>query len=1273
MPPIDFSHVNITIQQFDQISDGKYNAGEVRLMDANTLTKINNHVHKTSKNRVSLSHLEVLAIKDAFVKALRDNGVSDDEITRVRQELGLAAKAPMDRNLTARSIKPLSRQQIREILDRNAATINQSNANNPDFVQVRTSRQIYGANGMSTGRLQTQQEVNRETQTQRHTETYQAILIAQAVIGGQVDFHGPDPRNALLQEAKSQKEVILRRSHGNPSNEGNASLHIRVPSSGLNMELPLGMSEAAYVDRLDGMIMRLSVMDPVPQKEDLDARHEFIKLKDVRSRNRWADAQVNAIDGGHKLRTAAVYMLSEANITDYEILSKVNRLSLQDVLDLVKLLIQLAGTRPRAELRDALLASPNYIALSQRDNQQVPTRQKAFIPAFSKAQFNSYIIDSFTQPSKMPHRFMAMMEEVKQEMQNHFGTEAFRNNPWFKNLPVSWNSVVEGPNGEQATPESIRERVKNAVKTELAKNLIDNQVKTMLANEGGNQAHSTGIVSNYCVRHPEILTRLKTASNPEECRAIINEKMAELRNAVHLHIISMEQKQLVKQQALTLLAQKLGIAPERLDPRDVNLTRLSRKAEQLASGFVSGEKVAGNDDEIRAAFRTLVETHVNKVASLLQKLETMELTREAKDAIEEQILRTSNPNNIDLDAIAMYSVGVNLRAIADLINANASKQEVYELMDATISYTQEMTNAIFSGKGGGNDPIGAPEYGCTRNILFAMAGSRQPGFAATLQTFLNRPEVQADRPDGVDTPAASLRLIKPIFIPEDDEVRVTLSQQKAFQNELETRFAPNGSATQLATSKGYHPTELAMLKKVATFCQIATGCSVDEAVNAALDPTSTARRLTSYGGRFTENIENFKKGLQLITEFKTWYPATIQALEHFDPTAANPNASPTIINSNKAVVTSSTERAMERFVFEELAVNHSIPLKTGQPEQVFSMEKNPAFNFLGRLFGKAMYATLGVIPPEMRSKLFALTSIIAPLGARRAESVANSLQDMGAYIIGRFVKHYDQIVAMMNAGTLTRESFYNTFFPDVPNAANMTNAEISDAIRNKIMVDIVPHQFNNDFSKVPQIFFMMQYTGATIDECATAITQNQQIPELPYIAKYSPAFGEMDGTANGGRKQLLGDLLRPEIPTIIETKQRAIEDNANCVFRVNFPDGTTLASKTGKDDNPEVIAANGAIADKVEEFVGKVHQKQLSSIYFLMSQSGAGNVNKGLTQYGYATSEHTPLTYTLTRNEETGAITIRTSEPTGFPIRFHWETTVQLDGSSTATPMVVEA
>ena len=66
--PIDLTRVNISLAQFQDISSGKYNAGEVRLSDETSLAKMNNHVHLWGRNVETISHEETLTIKDAFVR-----------------------------------------------------------------------------------------------------------------------------------------------------------------------------------------------------------------------------------------------------------------------------------------------------------------------------------------------------------------------------------------------------------------------------------------------------------------------------------------------------------------------------------------------------------------------------------------------------------------------------------------------------------------------------------------------------------------------------------------------------------------------------------------------------------------------------------------------------------------------------------------------------------------------------------------------------------------------------------------------------------------------------------------------------------------------------------------------------------------------------------------------------------------------------------------------------------------------------------------------------
>ena len=68
---INLGNVNISLNEFQRMSKGEYNAGEVKLAGEGKLAKMNNHVNtKWYTNNETISHAEVIAIKQAFVKAL---------------------------------------------------------------------------------------------------------------------------------------------------------------------------------------------------------------------------------------------------------------------------------------------------------------------------------------------------------------------------------------------------------------------------------------------------------------------------------------------------------------------------------------------------------------------------------------------------------------------------------------------------------------------------------------------------------------------------------------------------------------------------------------------------------------------------------------------------------------------------------------------------------------------------------------------------------------------------------------------------------------------------------------------------------------------------------------------------------------------------------------------------------------------------------------------------------------------------------------------------
>ena len=116
--------MSLSISDFHKISNGSYNAGDITLTRGGKLDKVNNHVGLLKGwNTKTISVDTILQVKNAFVQALKNAGVDADSIAAVREELGLP-KDGGTKGLDLTTLKPLSRAQTREILDRFAGVIN---------------------------------------------------------------------------------------------------------------------------------------------------------------------------------------------------------------------------------------------------------------------------------------------------------------------------------------------------------------------------------------------------------------------------------------------------------------------------------------------------------------------------------------------------------------------------------------------------------------------------------------------------------------------------------------------------------------------------------------------------------------------------------------------------------------------------------------------------------------------------------------------------------------------------------------------------------------------------------------------------------------------------------------------------------------------------------------------------------------------------------------------------------------------------------------------
>jgi hypothetical protein len=471
------------------------------------------------------------------------------------------------------------------------------------------------------------------------------------------------------------------------------------------------------------------------------------------------------------------------------------------------------------------------------------------------------------------------------------------------------------------------------------------------------------------------------------------------------------------------------------------------------------------------------------------------------------------------------------------------------------------------------------------------------------------------------------------------------------------KFADGTPAAERALQRGYTTAELPKLARAATIYQQATNCTNEEAEAAALDPSSDARRLYDYGGRFTLNAEAFKAGLDLMDKFATWYGNLM------DDCAAKNLDTPTKLNLNFSVCTRDAGAAVQKFVFEEIAVNGKIPLNAKNAEDLFGMAKNPAMRFVGRGYTTSFSNSLAQIPPEKRGVIYAVFDALDKLPANAGELAKRDKVGYSLLVAARVMKNFDAVAALQASGKLDRAHLVRILYPDLGVSPGDSNRQISSAYETRVA---------RDPAIMPSLHMLAENSGATLDEADAAISSGTRLENAPGISSFSGKLEEMDGTARGGRKTMIYDLVRPTTPSLTENEKPALADE-NVKFVFNFPDGETIDTITGSLDEPNVHSRCDAIADKIADLCGNVHPKQLSNVYFALSQSAIGvNVNGGFASAGISSDEHMPVTFTLSRNDETGAVTIKYSEPKGMPVKFNWTTTIDVDGKTTTTQMRID-
>ena len=491
----------------------------------------------------------------------------------------------------------------------------------------------------------------------------------------------------------------------------------------------------------------------------------------------------------------------------------------------------------------------------------------------------------------------------------------------------------------------------------------------------------------------------------------------------------------------------------------------------------------------------------------------------------------------------------------------------------------------------------------------------------------------------------------------------------------------------IALNMGFVKSEFPKLARAAHFYAQAAGLSELDALKAVAEPNSKPNRLLQYGGRFLDNAENFANGLRLIDSFKDWFTGVRETKNADGNSFANAHTF-TDLNINSELATKDSTAAFERFVFEELAVNGAHDLSGTDPEKLFGVENNAAMRFFAT---DRCYNFIGVVanvPPERRGAIYAvLDKLSLPLAKTKDEALSRN--DMSRaersvhnphIVIGRILRHLPEIERLASKGSLTEKNIVKTLFPDLP-TPNWTRAAVNEfthyvdwSARDILMAADKDLDEAEATSAGGKIQLIMEETCCTLQEGIAAYKKGKRVAPPQYMTTATFSMEKLDGTTTAARDQLdgnkMGDLWRPYNYGAADDPENKgkffITNAADLAFGFTFPDGTSLKANAVQHAGniPTIVA-------KLESLAGKVHPRQQSALLFAVSQSGIGVLKGGLEPYGISGSEHAAVNFTLSRDDATGAITVKYESPEKLPVYFSWTATIDVDGNMTSTPLEV--
>ena len=480
------SDLNLSLQQFIDVSNGSKNAGQVDVVrdgrNGYKLTKVNHHVHFTGLNNTKISPDNVVRIKESFIKALENANYNQDVINEIKKELGLTedvhSTMQQKKDMYNRRFTPLTRQQIKDY-------ISLASGQNPD----------------DNPNLKVQQNVLKGL-PKDHNRTASKVFKIVSYLSGVKITDMPELNEEGLRFFKKQPKILgefykkvnelIRMQAENPgaqehqlsvnlfttNNHDHLTLkitrnenNISILSGSINIdgyEIPLNynVSPQEYLNTIDRNLVEF--MDVMPDARDENnisiGRNYLLKnLADLK-KDLLSQDELNGTQPNH-LRSLALEILKKDNENLPE---NIERLSTEVIVNLATIRLR-ANDLSIAELNS--LVGRAVDTMQEMANFLVPGHVQHEEP---QQVNNNVIVDNNPQPQQ--ENYNVIVENNLQQPQQGNNNVNVNNNPQPQqnvnnNAKVEYE--VEDPNAEVEEEYELPEFNDNKTLTSFANKLFD--------------------------------------------------------------------------------------------------------------------------------------------------------------------------------------------------------------------------------------------------------------------------------------------------------------------------------------------------------------------------------------------------------------------------------------------------------------------------------------------------------------------------------------------------------------------------------------------------------------------------------------------------------------------------------------------------------------------------------------------------------------------------------------------------------------------------------